>query len=586
MLWDARELLNDRLAESCANAHWRSERSHLGRSADSWLFRSGVLSRTGFRQMSGMPLKVAFWAMIAVAAAAQGQEANSANLGSLAGQVIEVTTGAPVRKATLTLSRSDNPARRTTMAGPGGSFQFQQVPPGEYTLSATARGYLEPAQSSGSRVTIVLAGSQALSGILLRVTPQSVVSGHIVDEDGDPLAGAQIQLWRITYADGLRKLHSVNAQAANTDDRGWFRVAGLSPGRYYLSASPSRRPPSGRPDDDMRYGTSFYPGTPDPTMAAPVDLKPAEELDKVDMKLRKVHTVRVEGRVLSAVQAVVWLYPDNSLSDTGQTTPTAVSDGGFLFDEVFPGAYHLRVRVNQDGHQEWASLPISVASGGVDGITISPTAGASVKGTVTVETGGPAINFSKIFVRFQWVGHGAGSIYTTEIHEDGTFQTDALLPGKYRVSCNMLPPGFYLRTVRSGVGDAPGRIVDLNLGNSAPIEVLLSPKVASVSGTVFSPDAGKPSPRAVVVLVPQDEERTNDPSSYPILTADSSGNFNDGSLPPGEYKAFAWESIDSSTKVYMDPDFTRPFEAQGSVVNLTGGGHAEIKVRLIPGEAQ
>lgn len=89
-----------------------------------------------------------------------------------------------------------------------------------------------------------------------------------------------------------------------------------------------------------------------------------------------------------------------------------------------------------------------------------------------------------------------------------------------------------------------------------------------------------------MVLVPQDEERANDPSSYRILTADSSGNFHDGSLSPGEYKAFAWESVDSSSKIYMDPDFTRPFEAEGPVVNLAGGGHADIKVRLIPGDAQ
>jgi hypothetical protein len=535
------------------------------------------------RQKSAIPLKVAFWATITVAAWAQVQEPNAANLCSVEGHVIDAATSAPVRKATLTLWREHDSFHRTTAPGPGGSFEFQNVPPGEYTVSAAARGYLEFTQSSGSRATITLAAGQTLSGVLLRLKPQAAMSGRIFDEDGDPLARVEVQLWRVTYGDGLRKLDRV-LEAANTDDRGWFRIPSLAPGKYYVSASPSDRTFNGRPNDDARYVRTFYPGTFDPMMASPVDLKPGDELDKVDMKLRKIQIAHVTGRVLSALPATVSLYPDNSFSNSHQATVTVMPDGAFAFNDVLPGSYHLRVRIHEGEQGAWASQPISVGSGGLDDVSIAPDPGASVRGTVAVDGEGTTIDFSKIPILFQWMDYGGGVGYSETVREDGTFQMDGLLPGKYRVSSTLLPPGFYLRTVHSGGQDLPERVVGLE--NSAQVEVILSPKAASVTGTVVSPDSGKPAPRAAVVLVPQERERAHDPSFYPILAADASGKFVGGNIPPGEYKAFAWESVDPGANVFMDPDFIRPVEAAASAVSLAEGGHADIKVRLILDEAR
>jgi hypothetical protein len=535
------------------------------------------------RRKSAIPLKVAFWAAIAVATWAQLQEPSVANFGSVDGQVIDAATGAPVRKATLTLWREHDPFHRTTAPGPGGSFEFQNVPPGEYTVSAAARGYLEFTQSSGSRVTITLATGQTLSGILLRLKPQAAVSGRIFDEDGDPLAKVEVQLWRVTYADGLRKLERVH-EAANTDDRGWFRIPSLVPGKYYVSASPSDRTFNGRPNDDARYARTFYPGTFDPMMASPVDLKSGDELDKVDMKLRKIQIAHVTGRVLSALPATVSLYPDNSFSNFHQATVTAVPEGAFAFSDVLPGSYHLQVRIHEGEQDAWAFQPISVGSGGLDDVTIAPNPAVSVRGTVTVEGEGTTIDFSKVAIRLRWVDYGGGVETVSKVQGDGTFEMDDLPPGKYRVSCTLLPPGFYLRALKSGGQDLPERVVDV--GTSSQLEVLLSPKAASVTGTVLSPDSGKPAPRAAVVLVPQERERAHDPTLYPIFPADSSGKFAGSNIPPGEYKAFAWESVDPGEKVFMDPDFIRPVEAAASAVSLVEGGRADIKVRLILDEAR
>ena len=66
------------------------------------------------RRKSAIPLKVALWAAIAVATWAQLQEPSVANFGSVDGQVIDAATGAPVRKATLTLWREHDSFHRTT----------------------------------------------------------------------------------------------------------------------------------------------------------------------------------------------------------------------------------------------------------------------------------------------------------------------------------------------------------------------------------------------------------------------------------------------------------------------------------------
>jgi hypothetical protein len=141
--------------------------------------------------------------------------------------------------------------------------------------------------------------------------------------------------------------------------------------------------------------------------------------------------------------------------------------------------------------------------------------------------------------------------------------------------------GFYLKAIRLGNQELSGGILDLSAGPPAQLEVILSAKAASVTGTVFLPDSDRPASEVTVILIPQEKEHKESLSAYPKGATDDSGKFTIRDIPPGEYRAFTWDSVDNN--IYMDPDFIRPLESKGVTVTLTEGGQADIKLILIAG---
>ena len=211
-----------------------------------------------------------------------------------------------------------------------------------------------------------LTAGQKLSGVVLRLTPSAAVSGRIVDEDGDPLAGVQVQLLRITYSTGQKGLTTADAPPAATDDRGIYRIAGVTPGRYYLTAAPPSM--ASLLQGDARYVRTYYPGAIDAAAAALIDLAPGAELENIGLKFTRVQTVHIRGQVLGARPADIGLYPEVLGSNSYQNTRSSPPDGKFSFDGVLPGAYQLRVKI-LDEPIAWASRSFSVGPAGVDGLT-------------------------------------------------------------------------------------------------------------------------------------------------------------------------------------------------------------------------
>jgi hypothetical protein len=466
------------------------------------------------------------------------------------------------------------PGGGTVVSDADGQFCFQNVQPGEYRFSTSAKGFL----ASFSSVPISLAAGQSLSDVILHLTPLAAISGRITDEEDKPLAGMQVQLSRVTYLGGQRGLRAENGWS-NTDAEGSYRFPGAAPGRYYLSAEPAKTVA-----DDVRYVRSYYPGTPYPEAAAPIDLGPGVELPNLIFKLRKVSTVHVSGHVLSARSADVSLIPEASLFGPGFSTKSALRDGGFDFEGVLPGLYRLRAHLQDgDGREEWASLSISVGAASVEGLRISPLPAPSVMGHIHVDGGEDVADFSKFTVELLPVGRGSGLAgFAGQSDKGGTFRLVGLPPGKFRLRCSYAPPGFYLKAVRAGNRELPDRVFELNT-TAMQVEMTMSPKAASVAGSVYYADSDKTVPGAAVVLVPQDKGRKDDRFAYLTATSDRTGGFAIHDVPPGEYKAFAWQAIDSVTNVYMDPDFIAPLETKAVAVTLGEGARANINLTLIAG---
>src|SRR5215472_343498 len=117
--------------------------------------------------------------------------------------------------------------------------------------------------------------------MVFKLSPQSVIVGRILDEDGEPMANIQVHVLKYAYRGGKKQW--VQAGNANASDIGEYRIPNLEPGRYLVTTA--ARLPGGAnflmqsteplPDaPEFNYAPTYYPSTPDESSAAPVDVGP------------------------------------------------------------------------------------------------------------------------------------------------------------------------------------------------------------------------------------------------------------------------------------------------------------------------
>ena len=191
------------------------------------------------------------------------------------------------------------------------------------------------------------------------------VTGAVQWDDGSPAAGVQI-LAQPAPTTGTGASTSVTSLAPNgarllsygqgfgaaqTDDRGRYRLSGLSPGTYLLRANVQVPMPT--LGDDRASNRTFSllvyaPGKLRRADAAPVTIAAAEEHSDVNIVMALAGLHSVSGSVASTTAPVrsgtvnLTDQTDSSLSRTGYIG----ADGSFVLTDVPPGNYSLAVNAS------------------------------------------------------------------------------------------------------------------------------------------------------------------------------------------------------------------------------------------------
>ena len=317
-----------------------------------------------------------------------------AGTASISGIVIVSGTGAPARRARVNLSAPDAPGRTAT-TDEHGRFTFVALPAARYSLNASKAGHIAGTYGQtgpGRPGTPIELGDGQKFEARIQITRGSVLTGTVLDEDGEALPGTQVRALRFVLQNGVRTL--IPAGAGSTDDRGIYRIFGLQPGDYVVGATPRnqgqgapraeavrqeiaklRQQAEGRagtdaalaaqiagriaslqaiqPDDDppgTGYAPVYYPGTTVLAQAAPVTLAPGEERAGLDFQLQRVTVARIEGVVVGPasqpIQNVQVTLTDLAQTNTGVNSQSARvdNDGRFALTNIAPGQYRLSAR--------------------------------------------------------------------------------------------------------------------------------------------------------------------------------------------------------------------------------------------------
>src|SRR5574340_1359530 len=189
------------------------------------------------------------------------------------GLVVNAATGEPLKKAGIRLRRADGGSGMRSYSATtdaSGKFTIADVAPGAYRLSAQRNGFVDADWNAASAFS--LSPRQRMTDVSLRMLPHGVITGRVLDEDGEPVAGINVYAMRYRYPQGRRQLSTFGE--ASTNDLGEYRIYGLPPGRYVLRATPrssyGRGGPAEQPEE--QYVPTFFPGSADAASAAPVEV--------------------------------------------------------------------------------------------------------------------------------------------------------------------------------------------------------------------------------------------------------------------------------------------------------------------------
>lgn len=521
---------------------------------------------------------------------------------SMEGTVVNATTGEPVKRARLTLQPVGGPRTLpfATTTDSGGHFLIDEVDAGRYELTAIRSGYVtqsySPHGNSKQSAAIALESGQKLKEIVFKLTPQGVITGRVLDEDGEPLDYVAVECMSVGYEHGKR--HFVSQNRTNTNDLGEFRLTGLNAGKYVINATYQSQNPSGVVQErpvraaaqgqaaKSGYATTYYPHTANANSASAISVTAGAQIN-INVTLIRTRTVRIKGRVRMGDAALsrrmlVGLYPREDGQSGTPTTGFVDSEGRFEMSGIVAGSYMLNAMALADRKRYSAWMPIDVGDSDMEGIELTVHPPVELHGHLIVEEKGELKGAPlQLWLQSRALGEIAGESIA-QVNDDLTFGFYDVQPVRYDIFARWLPDNLYLKAIRLGQQDVTETGVDFTEGVPAEeLTVVVSANGGVIEGSVQN-SREEPVSGVKVTLVPDTGHR---PYSryYKTADADLNGHFIIRGVAPGEYKIYAWEDIEDGA--YQDPDFVKPHEFEGQTVNIKERGHETVQLKAIPAES-
>jgi len=559
-----------------------------------------------------------------------GQRQFKSGSGRIRGRVMANDAAVPIRRAQVRITGPDI-APKAALTDAEGRFEFRDLPAGRFTLQASKTGFVT-VQYGQTRPfeqgkAIELADKQALDNADIAMPRGGVISGRIADEFGDAVPDASVTAMRLTWTNGRRRLVPSPGRIAQTNDLGQFRIFGLPPGDYYVSASlrAGNNPlldlelgmangtfttgvlGAAAPEQRSGYASTYYPGTPNAADAQKIALGAGQELAGADFPLLPVRLAKVTGLVVGSdgkpVEGAAVLLVPSQRDLAGLLAPgtaRTARDGSFTLGSVPPGDYTLQARSVQTitstqgdsvmvfrataigaggAEAEFGSTPVSIGGDDIQNLILVTSKGATATGRVIFDGPAPAslagFRVSSVGVDPDGAAPGGAA---ASLKEDGAFELKGLAgPRLVRVAT---PPGWTVKSVKLNGIDITDTGAEFKPGDSVGgLEVELTQRVSSVSGTVSGAD-GSPLKDYTVVLFAESPELWRMPMSRWVHGArpDQEGRFRVPNLPAGAYLAVAVEYVPQGE--WGDPDLLDRLRSKGKRFTVSDGGSQTLDLRL------
>ena len=546
-------------------------------------------------------------------------------LAALAGRVQAGDTGAVVKRAIVRLAGQDTRDRQSVRTDDSGRYQFSDLQAGRYTVTASKPGFItfaygqkHPRQPA---LPIQVDTGRQLRDVNIALPRGSVITGHVVDDDGVPMARAMVQVLRFVYRQGLRQIEPGGTD--QTDDRGQYRVFDLEPGDYFVSVTLPRRRggfggggPSGPGArggrggrlgggffgaPDLVEGTytvglapSYYPGVTMLRDAVPLTVGLSQEIGGVNFAAQLVQMARVGGMVFG---------PDGSPAPGTQVLLTSAEvlgrspastlagrvdqDGYFEVHSVPPGRYVVQALAGggeRNRRPVFASQEIAVNGQDITDLTMMLRHGAEIRGTVTFDGlhMPDSSDLERLLVTTSSlnqlpIGRRVGS--QAGVEASGSFVLSDIGDGPRLIRLSRVPDGLQLKAVYAEGRDIIDSARSFVAGQTiSGVTLVLTDQITELTGMVR--DEGGDAVTEFTVIAFSADERLWQPQSRHIMASrpDQNAQYQMRGLPPGDYLLSVVDVVQQGE--WFDPRFLDGLRRRAARVSLRDGEHRSLILGL------
>jgi len=529
------------------------------------------------------------------------------------GRIVAADSGQPLRKVFIRVSAPELREGRVTTTDADGRYEIRELPAGRYTLNASKGsfvslqyGQLRPFEP-GKPLEIL--DAQTLEKVDFALPRGSVITGRVVDEFGEPVADAQVAPMRYVNQGGRRRLQPAGRQTT-TNDIGEYRLFGLPPGQYYVSAT--LRPGAmiggaagaviiqgGQASDDRSgYAPTYYPGTPNVAEAQKLTLGLAQTVNEINVPLTPTRMASISGTAYDpqgqpmsfGMVMVIQRQGEGgfSMSSGNMIRP----DGSFTVSGLAPGNYTLQaMNPNMNGGVvdlgAMATADVTIAGEDVKDVRLASQTPSLVTGRIVFGDAGAAASLKASLFRvvatfrnpedFNPFMGGPG-----KVNDDFTFEMK-LRPGAgqlIRVT-SMTPSGWVLKSVKVRGLDVTDTGIEVKPNEELTgVEVEMTNRVTDLSGLVTNA-RGEAVRDYTLVVFPQDREQWG-PGSRFVRTGrpDQDGRYKITGLPAASYYAVAVDYIDPGDAT--DPEFLDRVKSKAATLTLRDGDTKVLDLKVTP----
>ena len=567
--------------------------------------------------ISSVAIMLSFHASTIHAQSPSDETGSDNSKGAIAGRVVD-QNGQPVANALVNVrSYGVNAPGGTATTDREGNFRVSGLEPFAYMVSAIMPGYVAtPRDPDANPIGFYRVGESAR----IELMKGGVISGSVKRANGDPVVSVLVRAYMIRDAKGQPPRYSIPMRARQTDDRGVYRIYGLTPGAYIVSAGGLGNT-SGYSVDAYAGDVPTYAPSSPRDAATEVSVNSGEEVANVDIRYREEPGHTVSGMASSAVASeqpsgfnITLASILNGASQASYTFFQPPQARGFAFSGVADGEYDL-IAQQYTGTGGWIvseSRRIQVKGADVTGLELIVKPLASIAGSLVLEESrlpecagkrrplvsetviGPWHNektVRKDQPQFVW------SLGTPTLpNKDGNFVLGSLAPGQYRFNARPLAKYWYLKSMSwptgapsaSAKGAAPDRPRDAarnwtNVRSGerlSGLTITFAEGAGSLGGKIEAGEGKKLPSRLFVYLAPAEPDKAEDIVRYFVSLAAEDGSFVLTNLPPGRYWVTAAPGGDSDSN--MLSKLRLPDETELRAKLRRDGEAAKVQVEFKP----